>query len=210
MPELSLAGQAWRSEDLQVAVDWLKAGRVVALPTDTFYGFAADPTSPAAVRGIFEIKGRGPREALPLVAASTAQVERCCGRLGRAEARLASRFWPGPLALVLDAPRQFAPEVHGGRGTVAIRVPAHAFARAVCEAWGGPLTATSANRTGAPPARASRDLAAFMNDARVLVIDAGASPGGLPSTIVDARGRSPTLVRAGAIDWERVLESLNG
>jgi L-threonylcarbamoyladenylate synthase len=210
MPLLALVAEAWRPAELQAAVDWLAAGRVVALPTDTFYGLAADPRSPEAVRRIFEIKGRQAGEALPLVAASLAQVEDGCGRLGARAQRLAARFWPGPLALVVDAPAPLAAGVHGGRGTIAIRVPAHAVTRALCEAWGGPLTATSANRSGAPPARTAAELGDLADDARVLVVDAGAAPGGRPSTIVDVRAASPALVRAGAIDWERVLESLHG
>ena len=210
MPLLPLVAGEWRPAELRAAVDWLAAGRVVALPTDTFYGLAADPRSPEAVRRIFEIKGRQAGEALPLVAASLAQVEGSCGRLGEREQRLAARFWPGPLALVVDAPAQLAAGVHGGRGTIAIRVPAHAITRALCDAWGGPLTATSANRSGAPPARTAAELGGLMEDERVLVVEAGAAPGGRPSTIVDVRAASPVLVRAGAIDWKRVLESLHG
>ncbi len=167
-----------------------------------------DPASAAAVRRLFELKGRAPRAALPLVAASTRQVEALCGRLGPTGARLAARFWPGPLSLVLDAPAAIAPEAHAGRRSVAIRVPGHAIARSLCEAFGAPVTATSANRTGDPPAREATGLGSLADDLRVLTVDGGAAPGGAPSTIVDARGPRPVLVRDGAIAWERVLESL--
>jgi L-threonylcarbamoyladenylate synthase len=197
-----------RPDDLAPAVEWLKSGRIVAFPTDTVYGLAVDPTSASAVQQLFDLKGRDPIAAVPLVAASLAQVEASCGRLAAANARLAAAFWPGPLSLIVEAPAQVTAAVHGGLNSIAIRVPAAAAARVLCEAWGGPLTATSANRSGEPPARSADDLRDLANDARVLVVDAGAAPGGPPSTLVDARGDAPVLVRAGAVPWERVLTLL--
>ena len=199
-----------RQDDLASAADWLRTGGVVAFPTDTFYGLAVDPWSPNAVRQLFDLKGRDADQALPLVAASAQQVETYCGALGTATARLAATFWPGPLSLVLDAPATLASEVHGGRRSIAIRVPAHTISRALCEAFGRPVTATSANRRGDPPARQAGDLTLLAGDSRVLIVNGGPSPGGKPSTIVDARGPGVTLVRDGAIAWARVLESLHG
>ena len=197
-----------RVEDLAPAVEWLRAGKILAFPTDTFYGLAVDPSSDAAVHSLFELKGRRARAALPLVAASSRQVEALCGPIGSSAARLAAAFWPGPLSLVFDAPASVSVAVHGGSRTLAIRVPDHPVARTLAEAWGGPLTATSANRTGAPPATDPADLGEIAIDPHILVIDAGPTSGGAPSTIVDARGPRLTLVREGAIAWDRVLESL--
>lgn len=194
-------------EDLAAAADWLRQGGIVAFPTDTFYGLAVDPTSESAVRALFALKGRDVSAALPLVAASRAQVESWVGRLEWTAARLTKAFWPGPLSLICDAPRQVVPAVHGGRGTVAIRVPDHAVARALASAAGMPITATSANRSGAAPARCVEELES-LRDRRLLIVDGGATAGGAPSTIVDARRPVPTLVREGAIAWKRVLESL--
>jgi L-threonylcarbamoyladenylate synthase len=196
--------------DLAPAVDWLRRGGVVAFPTDTSYGLAVDPASEAAVHAIFAIKGRSPRAALPLIAASVTQIEMACGRLDRASARLAATWWPGPLSLLIEAPAGVSAAVHGGGRSVAVRVPAHRVARALAEAWGNLLTATSANMSGAPPANAADDLDAMASDARVFVIDGGRTAGGVPSTIVDVRGQRATLLRDGAIPWERVLESLKG
>jgi len=208
VPVLAIDREVCEPDDLRPAVEWLRAGHVVVLPTDTFYGIAVDPASETAVRHVFDLKGREAGAALPLVAASLAQVEACCGRLSSSEARLAAAFWPGPLSLVLDAPDRFVPAVHAGRRSIAIRVPDDAIARGLCERWGGPLTATSANRSGDPPARAAADLGTLADDPRVLVIDAGLAPGGAPSTLVDARVMPPLLVRPGAIAWDRVLRSL--
>jgi len=196
--------------DLAPAVDWLRGGGIVAMPTDTFYGLAVDPTSDAAVAGLFDLKGRSPRAALPLIGASAEQVERWCGVMTWMSHRLAAAFWPGPLSLIFDAPARIAVGVHGGGRSVAVRVPDHVVARALAEAFGMPITATSANLSGEPPARDVASLGVVATDARVLVVDAGVTPGGAPSTIVDARGSAPALVREGAVPWNRVLESLQG
>jgi L-threonylcarbamoyladenylate synthase len=195
-------------EALQPAIAWLRDGRIVAFPTDTLYGLAVDPRSPSAVRALFDLKGRSAGMALPLIAASPAHVEALCGPLGAVSARLAAAFWPGPLSLVLDAPASITPEVHAWHHTVAIRVPAHALAQALTRAFGAPLTATSANRTGEAATKTANTLGEIANDDRVLVIDGGPAPGGPPSTIVDARGSLPVLVREGAIAWDRVLRSI--
>jgi L-threonylcarbamoyladenylate synthase len=206
MPRVEVDPASFTPAELLPAVEWLRAGGVVAFPTDTLYGLAVDPTSETAVRALFQLKGRAASAALPLIADSRAQVEAWCG-LNAQGRRLAELFWPGPLSLICDAPGTVIPAVHAGRRTVAIRVPAHSVARALAAAWGSPVTATSANRTGAPPAQVVADLEAIRDD-RLLVIDAGDTAGGPPSTIVDARVTPVVLVRDGAIAWDRVLHSL--
>ena len=194
-------------DDLAPAAGHLRTAGVVAFPTDTLYGLAVDPTSAPAVRALFELKGRASDAALPVIGASIEQVEACFGTLDAATRDLAGRFWPGPLSLILPAPASFAAGVHAGHGTVAVRVPDHRVARLLAGAFARPITATSANLSGALPAHAPADLDPSIR-AGVLVIDAGPAPGGLPSTIVDARTSPPRLVRAGAVPWSRVLESL--
>jgi len=206
MPRVRVDPSSCAVEDLLAAVEWLRAGKIVAYPTDTLYGLAVDPASEGAVRMLFQLKGRQAAVALPLIAASRAQVEAWCG-LGTAARRLADEFWPGPLSLICDAPGTVVPAVHAGRRSVAIRVPAHPVARTLADAWGSPITATSANRSGQPPAQLVADLESVVDD-RVLVLDGGDTAGGPPSTIVDARVTPAQLVRDGAISWERVLNSL--
>ena len=196
------------AEDLAPAAAWLRAGGVVAMPTDTFYGFAVDIRNASAVRQLFALKGRDRRAALPLIAANLAQVVACGGPLESREAALASAFWPGPLSIVRDAPVWVVPEVHGGHRTVAIRIPAHLVARRLCEAWGGVLSATSANLSGSPSVDRVEGLGELLHDPRVFVIDAGVTPGGLPSTLVDVRSSQPVLLREGATPWSRVLDFL--
>ncbi|NQW05701.1 MAG: threonylcarbamoyl-AMP synthase [Acidobacteria bacterium] len=194
---------------LAPAVAWLRRGGIVAIPTDTFYGLAVDVRNAAAVRRLFALKGRTARAALPLIASNAGQVAMCGGRLDAREARVAAAFWPGPLSLVRDAPAWITPEVHGGHRTVAIRVPAHAVARDLCEAWGSPVSATSANLSGAPAVDRVELLGAIGDDSGVFVVDAGVTTGGAPSTLVDVRMSVPVLLREGAIPWSRVLEFLD-
>ena len=207
-PHLVVDPGAVTAADLRPAAEWLAQGGIVAFPTDTLYGLAVDPASDAAVRALFDLKGRSARVALPLIAASARQVEAACGPFGDVARRLSSAWWPGPLSIVLDAPSHISVAVHGGSRSIAVRVPAHPVALALVEAFGAMVTATSANVSGEPPAHTAGDLAAIAADPRVLVVDGGPTAGGLPSTIVDARVRPPVLVRDGAIAWARVLESL--
>lgn len=181
----------------------------MAIPTDTLYGLAADPFSRSAVRRVFTIKGRGALQALPLVAADERQVESDLGILPPLARRLAERFWPGPLTLVIPAPAALAPEALGGGTTVAVRVPAHAVTRALCAQFGRPLTATSANESGEPPT-ADPDVVWNVLGAKVdALVDSGRTPGGPASTIVDATGAEPRLIREGAIAWDDVQSALN-
>ncbi len=196
------------SDALQPAADWLSAGNIVAFATDTFYGLAIDAWSPAAVAALFALKGRPETSALPFIAASLSQVERLTGPLPPATRRLADAFWPGPLSVIVEAPASMVPAVHAHLGTIAVRVPDHPVARALAAVWGRPITATSANRSGSPAITRPQDLAPLAADPRVLLVDAGTTPGGAPSTIVDARTAPPYLVRDGAIAWNRVLRSL--
>jgi L-threonylcarbamoyladenylate synthase len=193
---------------LEAAARVIDAGRVVALPTDTLYGLAADPFRPDAVERVFLIKGREAGRALLLIAADRAQVVRCVGPLPVLGERLAEAFWPGPLTLLVPAPSTLADGVSGGTGLVGVRVPAHAVARGLCRACDRPLTATSANVSGQTAPADAADVERQLGDRIDLLIDAGAAPGGAASTIVDVTVPGARLVRSGAIEWGRVLECM--
>ena len=182
----------------------IRAGGVVAIPTDTLYGLAADPFNPDAVQRIFTIKGRLADRAVPLVAADVDQIVTHLGSLSSVGSCLASRFWPGPLTLVIAAPETLATSVSGGRGRVGVRVPAHDVTRRLCRACGRPLTATSANRSGEAAPANPDEVARVLGEKIDLLLDAGPTPGGPPSTIVDVGGKEPRLLRAGAIAWDEV------
>jgi L-threonylcarbamoyladenylate synthase len=195
------------TEVVRRAAALLRDGGLVAFPTDTFYGLAVDPTHPAAVARLFEAKGRPPQSALPLIAADIEQARRV-GRFTTLAERLAGCFWPGPLTLVVEARAGIVPAVLGGGRTIAVRVPAHLVARMLAREAGGAITATSANRSGERAPQSPDDVVRALGSWVDAVLDAGLTPGGMPSSIVDATGAAPALLREGAVPWGRVLESL--
>jgi L-threonylcarbamoyladenylate synthase len=193
---------------LSRAAGMLRAGGVVAYPTDTLYGLAVNPGDAAAIAQLYRIKGRPVELAIPLIAAGVGQVESAGGVLSPLARRLAAAWWPGPLTIVVPAWPGLDPSLHAGRGTVAVRVPDHAVARMLADLCGWPITSTSANVSGAAATQDPAVVRSALGAALDGLIDAGPSPGGAPSTIVDATGDAPRLVRPGAVPWERVLESL--
>ena len=197
--------RALKIDDLAPAIAVLRNGGVVAFPTETFYGLAADPRLASAVKKIFSLKRRPADQALPLIAASIEQVGDHVGTMTPLAQRLA-RGWPGPLSLIIRASPLLCGDVHLSTGKIAVRVPSDAVARSLAAVAGHAITSTSANLSGEPPPSTPEEVAFVFGDALDVLIDAGRTPGGLPSTIVDATGETPMLVRAGAIAWDRVLE----
>lgn len=192
---------------IERAVGVLRDGGVVAYPTDTLYGLAVDPRRDDAVEKLFAVKGRDLSAAIPLIAADLAQAELVV-EFGDTERRLARAFWPGPLSIVAPVKHGVSRMVLAGRSSVAVRVPAHRVAADLAAAFGFCITSTSANLSGEPatadPAVVTRTLAGRID----FVLDEGPAPGGPPSTIVEVCEGRPTLVREGAVAWERVLISL--
>jgi tRNA threonylcarbamoyl adenosine modification protein (Sua5/YciO/YrdC/YwlC family) len=158
------------------------------------------------VAAVLRIKERVPDKTLPLIAADVAQVEWLAGRLSPRARQLASRWWPGPLTLVLEVRQSLAPGVVAADGSVAVRVPAHDLACDLARLAGGPLTSTSANRAGQPPAVTAEDCWTLGDDVAV-VLDGGPARATIPSTIVDVRGADLRLLREGAVPWDHVLHS---
>jgi L-threonylcarbamoyladenylate synthase len=189
---------------LDEAAAVIKGGGVVAMPTDTLYGLAADPFSKEALAHVFAVKGRRAERALPLIAADMDQVTIGLGALPPAGRRLALKFWPGPLTLLVARPASLPAEATGGDRRVGVRVPKHAVARGLCRAVGGLLTATSANLSGEPASADPEEVRLRLGARLDLLLDAGRTAGGLPSTIVDVTGHQVRLVRAGAIPWSEV------
>lgn len=177
----------------------LRGGGLVAFPTETVYGLGADALDPAAVRRIFEAKGRPATNPLIVHVAEAAAARDVAADWPEAAARLAARFWPGPLTLVLPRRQEVPDAVTAGGPTVAVRVPAHPVALALLRAAGRPIAAPSANRSAAlSPTRAEhvlRDLGGRID----LVLDGGPTPGGLESTVLDVSGAPPRLLRPGLL-----------
>ncbi|MCX6560936.1 MAG: L-threonylcarbamoyladenylate synthase [Candidatus Aminicenantes bacterium] len=182
---------------------------VAVYPTDTYYGLGANAYSAAAVEKIYGLKGRLRDKPLSVVAAGLEMAGLIAADPPAALPGLAAAFWPGPLTLVLKARPVFPPVLLGPGGTVAVRVPALPWLRSLLEAAGFPLTATSANLAGAgeiaDPVEARRIFEGRVD----LFIDGGRTPGGAVSTIVDLTGKTPRLVRPGAVPWDDILAHLN-
>jgi L-threonylcarbamoyladenylate synthase len=196
--------EAPQRDAIEEAAKWVGMGGLVAIPTDTLYGLAVDPFRADAVERLFDAKARPPDRAIPLIAADADQVSSAIGTLPPTGARLAERYWPGPLTLVVSAPRGLARRVTGDGATVGVRVPRHDVARAIARAFGRPITATSANLSGQPPTADPDEVEAALGERVDLLIDVGRTPGGPPSTIVDVTGDAPRLIRAGAVSWDEI------
>lgn len=194
------------------AVDVLKRGGLVALPTETVYGLAADATNDAAVRAIFAAKGRPADHPVIVHVPDEDAIERWATAVPPAAHVLAQAFWPGPLTLVLKRGAGISDLITGGQDTVGLRAPGHPWAQAVLRGLGRPLAAPSANRFGrVSPTTAEHvriDLGEKPAGLVDLVLDGGPCPVGIESTIVDLTGPRPRLLRHGFIarsDLERVL-----
>lgn len=186
----------------------LKAGGLVALPTETVYGLACDATDPHAVAGLYAAKGRPSFN--PLIAhVPDIDAARRVGHLTPAAETLARRFWPGPLTLVVPAIEGATSELaRAGLSSLAIRVPAHPVAQAVLRAAGRPIAAPSANRSGHVSPTSAAHVSADLDGRIDLILDAGASAVGLESTILDCTGEVPVMLRPGGLPREAIEEAL--
>ena len=188
------------ADGIAAAVAALAAGRIVALPTETVYGLAADATDADAVVKIFAAKGRPGFNPL-IVHVADLDAAGALVDINATARALAARFWPGPLTLVLPARtgNGIAPAVAAGLPTLAIRIPAHPVMRAVLRGVGRPLAAPSANASGSISPTTAAHVAASLGDRAPMIVDGGPTPGGLESTIVAVAGDRVTLLRPGGI-----------
>jgi L-threonylcarbamoyladenylate synthase len=186
----------------------LRAGELVAFPTDTVYGVGAIVWDCAAVAKLYTAKLRSPDKAIPVLLADPADVALVGRGLSSAALRLAERFWPGPLTLVVPRGERVPVEVTAGGATVAVRVPDHALTRALIRAAGAPLATTSANLSGQPSPVTAEEVAAQLADRIALILDGGRCPGGVPSTVVDVTGAELVVLRQGPILLKQLLEAI--
>jgi L-threonylcarbamoyladenylate synthase len=192
--------------DVGAAARLLKAGELVAFPTDTVYGVGALVWDAAAVAKLYVAKLRSPDKAIPVLLADPADVTLVARDLSALALRLAGRFWPGPLTLVVPKGERVPDEVTAGGATVAVRVPAHALARDLIRAAGAPLATTSANLSGQPSPVTAEEVAAQLCDGIAMILDGGRCPGGVPSTVVDVSGPEPVVLRQGPISLQQIQE----
>jgi L-threonylcarbamoyladenylate synthase len=197
-----LAGRA-------AAIEVLRAGGIVALPTDTVYGVAVALDTPGGIERLFEVKRRPPERGIMLLLDAASQAADI-GVIGPAASALAEACWPGGLTVVVpqraDVPLPAV--LTGGAPTIGLRVPDHDAPRALAAAV-GPLPVTSANVSGLPEARDATEILAQLGDAVDLILDGGAAHGGPASTVVDCTGAMPVVLRLGAIPLARVVAILD-
>ncbi|MER6349796.1 L-threonylcarbamoyladenylate synthase [Streptomyces sp. NPDC001595] len=198
------------TSDIEKAAEVLRAGGLVALPTETVYGLGANAEDPAAVGRIFQVKGRPPTHPLIVHIGGAEHLDDWVEGVPATARLLAEHFWPGPLTLVLRRGRRVPLEATGGLETVAVRVPDHHVALALLTAFGGGVTAPSANRFGSVSPTTADHVRAELGDAVDFVLDGGSCEVGVESTIVDVTGGMPSILRPGGVTREDIEAVLGG
>ncbi|MEK6698241.1 MAG: L-threonylcarbamoyladenylate synthase [Nitrospirota bacterium] len=177
----------------------LGSGGVIAYPTETFYGLGADPKNAAAVRKLFDIKGRQADQPLLLLIQDLSQVAEWAAVITPAAKKFMKQYWPGPLTLVFAARPEVLPELTAGTGKIGLRVPGSELTRRLLRDLGIALTGTSANRSGMKSPQTAEEAAAEIGDGADLILDGGRTPGGMPSTVVDVSEEPPHVIRKGTL-----------
>jgi L-threonylcarbamoyladenylate synthase len=206
---LKLSAHAPDPIRIEYAADMIRNGHVIAVPTDTFYGLAADPFNLYAVEEIFQIKGRPAHKPLLLLVASVEEAEELSsGDLPERFYSLARRFWPGPLTMVIEASRRVPLKITGNTGKVAVRVPAAAIPVSLARILQTPLTGTSANPAGMKECATAAEVLGCLGERLPLILDGGETKIPVPSTIVEVTHNGWRLIRDGAIPAEQIADFL--
>jgi L-threonylcarbamoyladenylate synthase len=205
---LSIETPALFEQAVARAAQWLRAGEVVALPTETVYGLAANAWNTGAVRRIYEVKGRPAENPIIVHVASLELARRCVTSWPPVAAKLAAAFWPGPLTLVLPRSEEIPPLVAAGGATVGVRWPAHPLMEAVIRACGFPLAAPSANRANQLSPTTAQHVRKSLGAAIPLIIDGGPARVGIESSVLDLASVPPRLLRPGIISPASLLAVL--
>ncbi len=191
------------SNAIQQALKVLQAGGLVAFPTDTVYGVGALAFDGKAAESIYKAKDRPIEKAIPILIGDAEDITKISSEVPPMAKKLAERFWPGPLTLIV--PKHLGlPDSVSATNTVGVRVPDHIVARSVFRA-AGPMAVTSANLSGQPSPSTAQEVFTQLNGRIALIVDGGKTPGGVPSTLVDCTGKEPIVVRQGPISLNQIL-----
>jgi len=207
---LTLNPEEPREDRLQQAVEQLRSGRIVSLPTETFYGLSVDAFDVEACGRVNDLKRKPRGSPMLLLLSGPEQLALVAGPLPDTFPAITEMFWPGPLSLVVPAGPGLPPEVTGGLGTVGVRVPGLALPRRLAAALGRPITGVSANIMGRPPCRTAAEVAQVFPEGVAMILDGGPSTGGAPSTVLDLTGPRPRVLREGAIPVSALRPFLSG
>lgn len=182
------------------AVQIIKAGGVVAFPTETYYGLAVDPDNETALRKLYRLKQRLSGKPLLVLIENSTDIYSVARDVPDLFKPLMDKYWPGPLTLVFSAKKSLSPILTGNSDTVGVRVSSHPIAGALVRATGKPVTATSANLSGQSPARSAEDVYNIFGDSVDFILDGGEAGGGLCSTIAGLKDEVLTIFREGQVD----------
>ncbi|MHB8789815.1 MAG: L-threonylcarbamoyladenylate synthase [Desulfobulbaceae bacterium] len=196
--------------EIERAVSLLRAGGIVAFPTETYYGLGVDPLSEDGLVRLFQVKDRPALKPVLVLVADLEQVGLLAREISPTARTLMDRFWPGPLTLVLPARTELSPHLTGGTGTVGVRLSPHPVASELLRTFGGPLTATSANRSGHVPAVTAEEVRLAFGSEVDMILDGGRTPGEKGSTLVGVSGNRITCIREGCIPFAEVLQTAGG
>jgi L-threonylcarbamoyladenylate synthase len=186
------------------AVDILRGGGVVAFSTDTVYGLGADATNENAILKVYQAKKRPLQNAIPLLLSDASEIADVARDIPQLAWRLAERFLPGGLTLVLYRLPSVSPVITGGSDKIAVRVPDHPVPIEIIRGLGRPMTGTSANLTGSPDALTAADVREQMGDSIDLIIDSGRCRGKIASTVIDLTIDPPVILRQGAVGYDDI------
>ena len=186
----------------------LKNRGIIAYPTESFYALGVMATDEKAVKRLYELKKRPAEKPLPLIVGDIDALESITSEISSTAKELMKRFWPGPLTLLFEARENIPVLLTGGTGKVAVRIPGKSAALDLARALKLPVTATSANLSGKPPAEDPDAVISYFGEKIDLVVDAGKSPGGRPSTIVDVTVTPPEILREGSVSLKFIENQL--
>lgn len=187
----------------------LKEGGLVAFPTESWYGLAVDPLNKKALERLFAVKQRPETKPVPVLVGNRKQLHLLVREVPSCYSLLMQTFWPGPLTLVFPARVDVPASLTAGTGTVALRHSSHPVAARLAAGFGGPITATSANISGAAPQTTAQDVAACFRSDLDMILDGGRTPGGRASTVVSCLGGTVSCLREGQIAFDEILAVVN-
>ncbi len=192
---------------IKEAVAVIKKGGIVAFPTETYYGLAVDPFNEKALNRLFEVKQRPLEKAILNLIDSQDKLFLFTNKIEDVFFPLMAQFWPGPLTLVVNAKAGISQMLACDNGTVGVRISSHPVAQTLCQHMGQPITATSANLSGRKAAETAQEVAQQLGTGVDLIINGGKTPGGKGSTIVGVENSILKLIRAGAVDFSKLMAS---
>lgn len=193
---------------LQQAVAILQNGGIVAYPTDTVYGLGADVFNERAVSRIFQVKQRPLNQPLPVLLSDESELNTLTSFVSEIARRLANKYWPGGLTLVVMAGPTVPNWITAGGNTIALRVPDHIITRTLIRELGKPLVGTSANLSGLPSVTSAEEVRTQLESKIDFILDGGICPGGIESTVIDVTSEMPIILRDGAVSRSEIEQTL--